>query len=286
MKEKISFGDNLLDKKLATLTEPDTKTNDLTVVGASGVFGTREMGLPKWADALKANGIRSIMFDYSRFGESGGTPRQVLDYKSLIRDWNEAIDFAQKEYGDVGILGWSYAPITKVMGQNPDVKKGSTNTPFADALSYGSMLEFNTLIANTFAGLRSYLKEVLLGMPDMVPVFSDKDEVAYFDTRTETGKKYAKMSKDDPNFINLGNASELFRCNFNKPLLTRLKKDQEMLITHGLDDEIVNRNFIKLLRWKTNAKLVEFEGGHCDVFDNKDVINANIEFFSNDKNVE
>jgi dienelactone hydrolase len=83
------------------------------VVMAHGFGGTREAGLPPYAERFAAAGMRVVVFDYRHFGGSTGEPRQLVDIGKQLDDWRAAIAFARGLDGvdpeRVGVWGTSFA---------------------------------------------------------------------------------------------------------------------------------------------------------------------------------
>jgi hypothetical protein len=65
------------------------------VVMAHGFGGTQEGSLARNAADFAAAGLTALSFDYRSFGESGGTPRQVIDIHGQHADWRAAIACAR-----------------------------------------------------------------------------------------------------------------------------------------------------------------------------------------------
>src|SRR5712691_8676937 len=84
-----------------------------TVVMAHGFSAVKEMYLDRFAEVFAASGLGALVFDNRNFGASDGEPRQELDPWQQVRDYRDAITFAQTLDGvdrdRVGIWGSSYA---------------------------------------------------------------------------------------------------------------------------------------------------------------------------------
>lgn len=65
------------------------------VVMGHGFGGTRALRLYAYAERFAAAGYVVVVFDYRGFGESAGTPRQVLDIAMQHQDWRAALGFAR-----------------------------------------------------------------------------------------------------------------------------------------------------------------------------------------------
>ncbi len=69
-------------------------TSGACVVMAHGLGAIKEVGLNRFARRFAAAGHDVLALDYRGFGESTGTPRQVVDIAAQQEDWQAAIEFA------------------------------------------------------------------------------------------------------------------------------------------------------------------------------------------------
>jgi pimeloyl-ACP methyl ester carboxylesterase len=65
------------------------------VVMAHGLGGTRDSGLAAYAEQFASEGYHVLVFDYRHFGDSGGSPRQVLSIRRQLADWHAAVACAR-----------------------------------------------------------------------------------------------------------------------------------------------------------------------------------------------
>jgi pimeloyl-ACP methyl ester carboxylesterase len=81
------------------------------VVMAHGFAGTRDVGLPFFAEHFAHDGIAAFVFDYRHFGASGGAPRQLVDPWRQLEDWKAAVAFVRKhdalDGGHIALWGTS-----------------------------------------------------------------------------------------------------------------------------------------------------------------------------------
>lgn len=84
-----------------------------TIVMCHGFSATKEMHLQGFAETFQAAGMNAIVYDNRNLGNSGGTPRGEIDPEQQIRDFRDAITYAQgREDVDpdrIGIWGSSYS---------------------------------------------------------------------------------------------------------------------------------------------------------------------------------
>jgi len=65
------------------------------VVMGHGFGGVRALRLYAYAERFVAAGYLVVVFDYRGFGESEGSPRQLLDVVMQLQDWRAALGFAR-----------------------------------------------------------------------------------------------------------------------------------------------------------------------------------------------
>jgi fermentation-respiration switch protein FrsA (DUF1100 family) len=84
-----------------------------TVVMAHGYSAVKEMYLDRFAEVFAAAGLACLVFDNRNFGASDGSPRQEIDPWLQIRDYRDAITFAETlpetDPDRIGIWGSSYS---------------------------------------------------------------------------------------------------------------------------------------------------------------------------------
>ena len=69
------------------------------IIMAHGFGGTKDMGLESYAIRFQDAGFAVLVFDYRYFGESEGTPRQLLWIPFQLEDWSAAIEYARNIEG-------------------------------------------------------------------------------------------------------------------------------------------------------------------------------------------
>lgn len=78
------------------------------IVMAHGFGCVRALRLPAYAERFASAGYVVVVFDYRHFGDSGGSPRQLLDVAAQLDDWRAAIAWARTLDGvEPGrVVGW------------------------------------------------------------------------------------------------------------------------------------------------------------------------------------
>jgi hypothetical protein len=84
-----------------------------TIVMAHGFSAVKEMYLDRFAEVFAAAGLGALVFDNRNFGASEGEPRQEIDPWEQVRDYRDAITFAETlaetDAQRIGIWGSSYS---------------------------------------------------------------------------------------------------------------------------------------------------------------------------------
>ena len=129
------------------------------IILGHGLGATREMRLDAFAERFAQAGFAVLAFTYRHFGDSGGSPRQLLSIKRQLVDWDAAIAHV-KARGDVdgsriAVWGSSFGgghAIT-VAARHPELaRKYGADRPFALVLriveptAYGA--DFTELVAD------------------------------------------------------------------------------------------------------------------------------------------
>ena len=114
--------------------------NGTCVVMAAGLGVIKEAGTDRFAKRLHDAGYTVLAFDYRRFGESGGTPRQLVRIGDQLNDWQAAIGFASTlpgvEADKIAIWGFSVSGghVLTVASRNPGLAAAIAHSPLVDGL--------------------------------------------------------------------------------------------------------------------------------------------------------
>lgn len=140
------------------------------VILGHGLGAVKEMGLDRYASRFTDLGIICIAFDYRHFGQSGGQPRQLLNVRLQLEDWEAAIDYTSSlefvDSGRIGIFGSSFGGghAISVAAKDKRVKAAISQCPFTSGLC-----------SSLTVGLYPLLKLGILGVKDAL--FSSKDKI-------------------------------------------------------------------------------------------------------------
>jgi fermentation-respiration switch protein FrsA (DUF1100 family) len=191
---------------------PDSRATQVpTVVMAHGFSAVKEMYLDRFAEAFANAGLASIVFDNRNFGASDGEPRQEIDPWRQVRDYRDAITFAETldstDPKRIGIWGSSYSGghVLVVGAIDRRVKCVVSQGPLVSGHENARRL----IRADYIASLQSMFDEDRRGRmqgkpPAMIPVVSENpagpavlptpDSWTFF---TETGRNRAPAWRNE-----------------------------------------------------------------------------------------
>lgn len=160
---------------------PDGRTGPFpTIVMAHGYSAVKEMYLDRFAEAFAETGLAALVFDNRNFGASDGEPRQEIDPWEQVRDYRDAITFAETLHETdetrIGIWGSSYSGghVLVVGAIDRRVKAVVSQVPLISGHENARRL----IRADNFAALHGMFDEDRRnryrgGTPAMIPVVSE-----------------------------------------------------------------------------------------------------------------
>ncbi|WP_042391193.1 alpha/beta hydrolase [Streptacidiphilus melanogenes] len=125
------------DTKCAAWHYPGS--NGGCVIMAGGTAVTKEPASDLFAARFNDAGFAVLAFDHRRFGQSGGTPRQVVRFDEQVADWHAAIAYAAglPDVAPDGIALWGFSlaggHVFQVAADHPRLAGAIAQTPLVDA---------------------------------------------------------------------------------------------------------------------------------------------------------
>ena len=160
----------------AWLYAPEHAGPHPVVVMAHGFGGTREARLWAYAERFAEAGLAALVFDYRHFGDSEGSPRQLLDISRQHDDWRAAIAFARGLEGidpdRVALFGTSFSGghVAVLAAEDQRVAAVISQAPFLDGIWALRAAGPRNIVRMTVAGLRDEVARVRGRPPHMLPV--------------------------------------------------------------------------------------------------------------------
>jgi len=191
---------------------PDGAAGKLpAIVMAHGFSAVKEMFLDRFAEAFAAAGLSALVFDNRNFGASDGEPRQEIDPWQQVRDYRDAITFAETlrttDPGRIGVWGSSYsgAHVIVLGAIDRRVRCVVAQVPLISGHANARRLVRADLVAGLHRAFEADRRDRYAGTPPaMIPVVSDDpaapsalptpDSWTWF---TETGRSRAPSWKNE-----------------------------------------------------------------------------------------
>jgi pimeloyl-ACP methyl ester carboxylesterase len=145
-----------------------------TIVMGHGLGSVRQMRIPAYAERFVAAGYNCVSFDYRYFGDSGGSPRQLLDIGRQLEDWKAAVAFARSlpevDADQVILWGTSFGGGHVLVTASEDARVAAViaQCPFVDGIASAAASRPSTAIKVTALAMRDLLAARLGREPVMV----------------------------------------------------------------------------------------------------------------------
>jgi pimeloyl-ACP methyl ester carboxylesterase len=155
---------------------------------AHGFSGTQQGSLARTAHDFADAGFAVFTFDYRSFGESEGTPRQVIDIAAQIEDWAAAVAFVRDLEGvdrdRVALWGSSLsgAHVVHVAAQDPCIAAVVAQVPFNGFPSKVEGRSAKETLGLLWIAFRDRARALLKRPPLYVPVVGRPGESAVITT--------------------------------------------------------------------------------------------------------
>ncbi|SFH61487.1 Alpha/beta hydrolase family protein [Collimonas sp. OK307] len=146
------------------------------VVLGHGLGAVREMRLDAYSERFAAAGIATLAFTYRYFGDSGGTPRQLMSVRRQLADWDAALDFVKAcpeiDGSRVAIWGSSFGGghAIQVASRHPELLAAVSQCPFTDGLESAAALGVRASLQITPVVMRDFAARLFGRPPVMVPI--------------------------------------------------------------------------------------------------------------------
>lgn len=253
------------------LYRPSSVSNPPVVIMAPGFAAERTFGLPAIAERFAEAGYAAFLFDYRHFGDSEGTPRQLVSVRRQLADWRAALDYVRRLDGVDGrrpVLWGASLAGGHVLRLAADERPAAVVAvvPMVDGRAVVRTRSLRTLLRGGVAAVRDRLGG-LIGRPHTVPVVGDSGEFAAL---SNPGVKSAVLSlvPDDTEWRNEVPARCLLSLARYRPI--RHAGDiscPTLVLGAGRDDVVPLASVERAADAVPDATYVRLPVGHFDVYD-------------------
>lgn len=183
-----SHGDNCS----AWLYLPDGAAKPPLVVMAHGFGGMKNCGLEPYAELFADQGLAVLLFDYRGFGDSEGTPRQLISPRRHVEDYHAAVAWARKQkdiHSDkIALWGTSFSGGHAIVAaaQDPKIAAISVQVPFVSGISSSTPIVIQNgpgyFFKAVYSAIRDLWRAATSQEPYLVKVYGAPDEFAVLNT--------------------------------------------------------------------------------------------------------
>jgi len=251
--------------------------NGACVVMAPGFGVIKEAGTDRLARRFVEAGFSVVAFDYRRFGESGGKPRQLVRIGDQLEDWQAAIRCARSlpevDPDRIAIWGFSLSGghVFPVAARNPDLAAAISHSGLGDGIAaFQNARRFTTLGAMlrlTGAVLLDLLGG-LFGQRFLIPLTGRPGTVASITTPDSlNGDAALNPGNCYPQWQREVAAASAIRLAFYRPGREARKVQVPLLVLAYEDDGVAPPGpVIAAAEGAPRGEVVKLPGGHYQAF--------------------
>jgi uncharacterized protein len=242
------------------------------VVMAHGFGGTRDDGLPGYAEAFRDAGFVVVLFDYRHFGASTGEPRQLLhiarqldDYRAVI-EWARGLDGVDPERIVVWGSSFSGGHVLAIAAADARIAAVISQAPYTDSIPTLMCLPPRNIARVVVEALRDQLGAWLGRPPRLVPALGAPGTFAMM-TAPGAESTFAAIRPPNSKWRNEFAARVIFTFGFYRPGLKA--KDLTMPLLMCVCDQDATTPAapaIKAAERAPRAELRHYPYGHFDIY--------------------
>lgn len=246
------------------------------IIMAHGLGGTKDSGLEPYAQQFVGAGFHVIVFDYRHFGQSDGTPRQLLLVKRQLADWRAAIEYVRTldavDPSKIALWGTSFSGghVLKLAARELDIAAICAQNPMVDGQSAVQMLLqyaglFQLLKMSAYA-ITDQLRSIVGLAPTLIPIIGKSGELAAI-SNDDAFEGYMEISS--ATWKNAMTARMVLTLPFYRPISLAHKIRCKVLLQPCMEDRVVSSTSVIKLAHKLGglATLKAYKGmQHFDIY--------------------
>ena len=257
----------------AYVYRPDTTEGDAPcVVMAHGFTGTREDGLPGYAEAFRDAGFVVVLFDYRHFGASTGEPRQLLNIARQLDDYRAVIEWARDLDGidpdRIVLWGTSYSGghVLALAAADARIAAVIAQAPYTDSIATLMCVAPRNIARFVVEALRDQLGAWLGLPPRLVPALGAPGTFAVM-TAPGYESAFAALVSPNSKWRNEFAARLMFTFGFYRPGLKAKHLKMPLLIcVCDLDAITPAAPAVKAAERAPRAELHHYPYHHFDIY--------------------
>lgn len=255
----------------AWLYLPDRVKKPPVVVMAHGFGALRNFGLQPFAEQFAVRGLASLVFDYRHFGESSGTPRQLVNIGGQLTDWRAAVAFVRTldmvDGSRLGLWGSSFSGghVVVTAARDGNVQAVVSQVPHVDGMASARMLGLGFIAKGMVDGLKD-LSASMVGRTHRVPIAGPPDSRAFLRTPDSEPGYMAIVSDDAPWENSFPARTFLWVAGYRPTTHAALVKCPMLVVAGRKDSLIPYAAVVKMAGKAPRAEMLKLDCGHFDAY--------------------
>ena len=262
------------DRCVGTLYRPDRPADAPVVVMAAGIGAERIFGLPSYAERFAEHGYAAFTFDYRTFGESEGTPRNLVAPGRQVSDLRAAVDGVRQLDGIAGgrVALWGFSlgggHVLRAAADDARIAAIVGVMPVTDGKAVLGARSVGYRVRALAAGVRDRVQSIALG-PYTVPLVGDSEEFAVLNQPgTEGG--FRKLMAPTASWENATPARCFLSLRGYRPVEDAADVTcPALMIAGGRDDVVPPASVADAVDGLPEGTLLRLPIGHFDPFDGR-----------------
>lgn len=163
----------------AWLYLPNGVTKPPIVIMAHGFAAEKSFRLPAFAERFTEHGMAVLAFDYRNFGDSDGTPVNLVHPFRHVQDWDAAINHVKTlntvNSEKIALWGSSFGGghVIVSAAKHPEITAVVSQMPYLDPITTLLKLGFVNVMKGLVSGIRDVCSSIILNKPYYIPVVAD-----------------------------------------------------------------------------------------------------------------
>jgi pimeloyl-ACP methyl ester carboxylesterase len=224
---------------------PEGVTGPPVVIMAHGLAAQKNFGLMLYAERFVKRNMAVFLFDYRTFGQSDGTPRQIVDPFSHLEDWKAAISHVRTireiDCGRIALWGSSFAGghVIAVAADDDKITAVVSQVPFVSGSASIKMKSINDILESTVYGLYDLIRNTLGLSPHYSPVIARPGSFAAMNS-AESYDGFMSIAGNDPRWENKMTSRAFVKMAFYNPAGKAKNVKAPVLIMAAKDDSLIS----------------------------------------------
>jgi pimeloyl-ACP methyl ester carboxylesterase len=239
---------------------------------AHGFGAVRHFGLPRYAERFAAAGMAVFLFDYRTFGDSDGEPRQLVDPRRHVEDWQSALAHVRTrrevDPDRIALWGTSYSGghVIVTAAQDHALAAIVLQVPFVDPFTSMAKAGPLYLLQALPHGILDVLRAALGLPPHYVKVVGTPEEFAALNT-PESLPGFLAIMDPSSRWENKCCARILFTFPAYRPIGFAPQVRCPALVLIADEDSLVSAKMVRKAAAKmSKAEIATFACAHFEIY--------------------